>query len=236
MRLDKYLTQCSKHTRSSACVVIRQGRVRVNEQVVRSSSQKINEHNDVVLLDGQSLTDKVGPRYFMLHKPAGYICANTDPEHQVVFELLSNEINLHKLHTVGRLDLDTTGLVLISDDGQWSHTITSPKYHQAKSYRVWLSEPLAEDAEQQVEQGMMLRDEKYPTKPGTLERITDTEVILTISEGRYHQVKRMFAALGNRVVNLHRQSVGALSLGSDLAEGEYRALTPQEVALLGKSS
>jgi len=236
MRLDKYLTQCTELTRSLAGAAIRQGRVRVNEKVIKSSSLKINELTDVVLLNGQSLTDKIGPRYFMLHKPEGYICANSDNEHAVVFELLSREINLDKLHTVGRLDIDTTGLVLISDDGQWSHAITSPKHHQNKSYRVWLSEPLIEDAEQQVKKGMMLRDELHPTKPGTLERINDTEVILTISEGRYHQVKRMFAALGNRVVKLHRHSIGDVVLDANLHEGEYRALTPQEVALLGKSS
>jgi len=204
--------------------------------VIKSSSLKINELTDVVLLNGQSLTDKIDPRYFMLHKPEGYICANRDNEHAVVFELLSREINLDKLHTVGRLDIDTTGLVLISDDGQWSHAITSPKHHQNKSYRVWLSEPLIEDAEQQVQNGIMLRDELHPTKPGTLERINNTEVILTISEGRYHQVKRMFAALGNRVVQLHRHSIGDVVLDSNLQEGEYRALTPREVALLGKSS
>ncbi len=234
MRLDKYLTQCTELTRSLATVAIRQGRVRVNEKVIKSGSLKINELEDTVLLNGQSLKDKIGPRYFMLHKPAGYICANSDNEHDVVFDLLTNEINLHKLHTVGRLDIDTTGLVLISDDGQWSHAITSPKHHQNKCYRVWLSEPLVEDAEQQIKTGIMLRDEKHPTKPGTLERINDTEVVLTISEGRYHQVKRMFAALGNRVEQLHRHSVGDVSLDESLEEGQYRALTAQEVSSLTK--
>ena len=236
MRLDKYLTQCTELTRSLAGVAIRQGRVRVNENVVKSSSLKINIESDVVLLNGQSLKDKAGPRYFMLHKPEGFICANSDPDHAVVFELLTNEINLNKLHTVGRLDIDTTGLVLISDDGQWSHCITSPKHHQNKQYRIWLSEPLIEDAEQQVAKGIMLRDEKYPTKPGILERVSDTEVILTIGEGRYHQVKRMIAALGNRVVKLHRQSIGDVSLDDSLKEGQYRALTSQEIASLGKAS
>ncbi len=236
MRLDKYLAQCTELTRSLATVAIRQGRVRVNEKIIKSSSLKINELSDVVLLNGQSLKDKIGPRYFMLHKPAGYICANSDNEHAVVFDLLTDEINLDKLHTVGRLDLDTTGLVLISDDGQWSHAITSPKHHQNKKYQVWLSEPLIEDAEQRVKEGIMLRDEKYPTKPGILERINDTEVILTISEGRYHQVKRMFAALGNRVVKLHRQSIGDVELDDSLTEGQYRALTPQEVRLLTKGT
>ncbi|MEY8204690.1 MAG: 16S rRNA pseudouridine(516) synthase RsuA [Bermanella sp.] len=235
MRLDKYLTQCSELTRSLAGVAIRQGRVRVNDKVIKSSSLKINTQ-DTVLLNGQALKDKIGPRYFMLHKPAGYICANSDEQHEVVFTLLTNEINLHKLHTVGRLDLDTTGLVLISDDGPWSHAITSPKHHQTKAYRVWLSEPLIADAEQQVATGIMLRDEKYPTKPGTLERISATEVILTISEGRYHQVKRMFAALGNRVIKLHRQSVGGVCLDDNLQAGQYRALTPQEISRLGKAS
>ncbi len=236
MRLDKYLSQCTQLTRSLATTAIRQGRVRVNEKIIKSSSQKINEDTDTVLLNGQSLTDKLGHRYFMLNKPAGFVCANHDLEHKVVFELLSNEINLDRLHTVGRLDVDTTGLVLISDDGQWSHTITSPKYHQEKNYRVELAQPLAEDAQKQIETGIMLHGETHLTKPGKLEHISDTHVSLSITEGRYHQVKRMFAALGNRVVGLHRHSIGELALDETLKEGEYRALTPQEVLLLGKTS
>jgi 16S rRNA pseudouridine516 synthase len=236
MRLDKYLSQCTQLTRSLATTAIRQGRVRVNEKVIKSSSLKINEDTDIVLLNGQSLVDKLGHRYFMLNKPAGFVCANHDLEHQVVFELLSQEINLDRLHTVGRLDVDTTGLVLISDDGQWSHTITSPKYHQEKTYHVELAQPLTEDAQEQVENGIMLHGETRLTKPGKLENISDTHVSLSITEGRYHQVKRMFAALGNRVVGLHRHSIGELALDETLKEGEYRTLTPQEVLQLGKSS
>ena len=234
MRLDKFICESSDLTRSLACTAIRQGRVKVNGKPQRSSSLKINEKTDVVLLNDQPMAGEIGPRYFMMHKPAGYVCANNDEEHRVVFSLMQDEINLHKLHTVGRLDIDTTGLLLISDDGKFSHAIASPKRHQDKTYRAWLLEPLVADAEQQVEHGIMLNNESEKTKPAKLERINDTEVLLTISEGRYHQVKRMFAALGNRVEKLHRESIGPVKLDPLLSEGDYRALTPQEIKQLGQ--
>jgi 16S rRNA pseudouridine516 synthase len=147
-----------------------------------------------------------------------------------VFVLL-DEPNIDKLHTVGRLDLDTTGLLLITDDGQWSHKISSPKHECAKTYRAWLADPVEDSAIAQFAEGVMLRGEKTLTKPAQLEIISPTECLLTIHEGRYHQVKRMFAAIGNKVVQLHRERVGPLTLDTSLAEGEYRQLTPEEVSL-----
>ena len=229
IRLDKFLCESTDLTRSLAGVAIRQGRVKVNGKTQRSSSLKIDEKNDQVLLNDMPMAGEIGPRYFMMHKPEGYICANTDEEHRVVFSLMQDEINLHKLHTVGRLDLDTTGLLLITDDGKFSHMVASPKYHQAKTYRAWLAAPLIENAEQQVITGILLKNESEKTKPGKLERISDTEVLITIGEGRYHQVKRMFAALGNRVEKLHRESIGKVTLDPLLHSGEYRALTKQEL-------
>lgn len=232
MRLDKYICDNSTLTRSLATKAIKSGRIKVNSSKAKSGSQKIQINVDQVFFDGQLVESQPSNRYFMMNKPKGVVCANIDGDHALVFDLMSSEINVTKLHTVGRLDKDTTGLLLITDDGQWSHQITSPKHHQAKTYRAWLAEDLIVDAEQQVEAGIILKDEIKPTLPAQLKRITDSEVLITISEGRYHQVKRMFAALGNRVVSLHRESIGEIALDSQLAPGEYRALTAQEVKVL----
>lgn len=229
MRLDKFLCESQGFTRSIAGKYVKQGRVQINGKRSISASLKINPQSDDIRLDGESLHLQTGFRYYMMHKPAGYVCANHDGENPIVFDLMANEKHLQKLHTVGRLDLDTTGLLFISDDGQWSHKLTSPKHDHPKTYRAWLAEPLIADAEQQVLHGLKLHDEMQLTKPARLQRISDSEVLLTISEGRYHQVKRMFAAMGNRVVKLHRENIAGIALDSDLAEGEYRLLREDEL-------
>ncbi|MCR6555561.1 16S rRNA pseudouridine(516) synthase RsuA, partial [Aeromonas sp. CPF2-S1] len=166
----------------------------------------------------------------MLHKPEGYVCSNEDPDHATVFHLL-DEPAMGKLHVVGRLDLDTTGLVLITDDGQWSHRITSPRHECAKTYHVWLADPVSEEAISLFADGIYLRNENDKTRPAELEILDEREARLTIHEGKYHQVKRMFAAIGNKVVGLHRERIGDLALDDELAPGEYRELTEEEVAL-----
>lgn len=228
MRLDKFVCDCTGLTRSQAGKLIRQGEILLNGLLCKQPAQQIKD-SDVVLLDDELLR-LTGPRYILLHKPAGYVCSTDDPDHNTVFVLL-DEPNLDKLHTVGRLDLDTTGLLLITDDGQWSHKISSPKHECAKTYRAWLADPVEDSAIAQFAEGVMLRGEKTPTKPAQLEIISPTECLLTIHEGRYHQVKRMFAALGNKVIRLHRERVGPLTLDSSLAEGEYRQLTAEEISL-----
>jgi 16S rRNA pseudouridine516 synthase len=179
-------------------------------------------------LDGE-LLQIIGLRYFVMHKPAGYVCSTDDPDHNTIFALMDEPMQ-SRLHTVGRLDLDTTGLLLITDDGQWSHQISSPKHECAKTYRAWLADPVDASAIALFEEGVMLNGEKHPTKPAQLEIVTPEECLLTIHEGRYHQVKRMFAAIGNKVIKLHREQIGSFKLGDDLAEGEYRELTAAEAA------
>jgi len=229
MRLDKFICDCTGLTRSQAGKSIRQGLVSINGEPVKQAARQVSV-TDQVELDGEPL-QLIGPRYIMLHKPAGYVCANDDPEHPIVFTLLDEPL-VERLHTVGRLDLDTTGLLLLTDDGQWSHRLTSPKHHVAKTYRVWTADPIPADAIAQFAAGVMLRGEKEPTKPAQLELVATHEALLTIHEGRYHQVKRMFAAIGNKVERLHRERIGALQLPADLAEGEYRHLTVEEISLL----
>lgn len=226
MRLDKFICDCTGLTRSQAGKSIRQGLVSINGEPVKQAARQVSV-TDQVELDGEPL-QLIGPRYIMLHKPAGYVCANDDPEHPIVFTLLDEPL-VERLHTVGRLDLDTTGLLLLTDDGQWSHRLSSPKHHVAKTYRVWTADPIPAEAIAQFAAGVMLRGEKEPTKPAQLELVATHEALLTIHEGRYHQVKRMFAAIGNKVERLHRERIGALQLPTELAEGEYRALTHDEL-------
>ncbi len=227
MRLDKFICDCTGLTRSQAGKLIRQGLVTVNQQLCKQPATQVATTDQVTLEDEE--LQIIGLRYFVMNKPAGYVCSTDDPDHNTVFALMDEPL-LERLHTVGRLDLDTTGILLITDDGQWSHRISSPKHECAKTYRAFLADPVAESAIAQFAEGVMLRGEKLPTKPAELVIVTPTECLLTIHEGRYHQVKRMFAAIGNKVEQLHREQIGDLMLGDDLAEGEYRELTAEEIA------
>lgn len=226
MRLDKYIADTTDLSRALVKLALRNKRVRVNGEQIKDASLQISPA-DTVQLDGEALSP-VGPRYFMLHKPLGYICATTDNDHPTVLDLL-DEPNKKILHIAGRLDIDTTGLVLITDDGPWNHRVTSPRHECQKTYRATLANALVSDAEEKLLAGLLLNNEKQLTKPATLERLSSNEVRLTISEGKYHQVKRMFAALDNRVVELHRERIGDITLDDSLQVGEYRRLTEAEI-------
>lgn len=231
MRLDKFLADTTDLTRSLATKAVKSGRVLVNGEKPKSASVKVAE-TDAVTLDGEALTLLSGFRYFIMNKPLGYVCTHRDSTHPLVFDLLDGVVNRMDLHTVGRLDMDTTGLLLITDDGQWSHHLTSPKHHQPKTYRAWLAEDLRGDAEEKLAKGVVLEDDPEPTKPAQLQRVTEREVLLTIHEGRYHQVRRMFAALGNHVEKLHREQMGCMPLDPALQEGQFRPLTEEEIEAL----
>lgn len=227
MRLDKFLSQQLGISRSLVARELRAGNVMVDDEVVKSGSMQVGIDNEVAY-DGNVLVQVTGPRYFMLNKPEGYVCSTDDPTHPTILYFIDEPV-AQKLHAAGRLDIDTTGLVLLTDDGQWSHRITSPKHHCEKTYRVQLSEDIGDDVAVQFEQGVMLNGEKSLTKPAQLEIISPRDVRLTISEGRYHQVKRMFAAVGNHVCGLHRERVGDIRLDEQLEPGEYRPLTEAEI-------
>ncbi|BDH45151.1 pseudouridine synthase [Salmonella enterica subsp. enterica serovar Choleraesuis] len=231
MRLDKFLAQQLGVSRAIAGREIRASRVTIDGEIVKNTAFKLLPEHDVAY-DGNNLKQQNGPRYFMLNKPQGYVCSTDDPENPTILYFL-DEPAAHKLHAAGRLDIDTTGLVLMTDDGQWSHRITSPRHHCEKTYLVELEHPIADDVADKFAAGVQLHNEKSLTKPATLDVITPTEVRLTISEGRYHQVKRMFAAVGNRVVGLHRERIGAIELDPTLEPGEYRELSEEEIASVG---
>ncbi len=226
MRLDKLISQSLGVTRKEAKQLLRQKLIHVSGTAACKPEQHVDDKSEVTF-EGRAL-HVPGPLYFMLNKPEGYVCATKDRRHPTVLDLL-DEPRVHTLHPVGRLDLDTTGLVLLTNDGQWSHGITSPKRHKIKRYRAHLAEPLIDGVEGEFEKGIMLDGEKRRTLPAQLKRITATKVELAIKEGRYHQVKRMFAAVGNAVTALHRESIGPLNLDDDLDMGDYRALSQDEV-------
>lgn len=233
MRLDRYLSQSLSCSRSEAKILLKSKRVECNGEVIKSSSHQVQEHEQITL-DQQPLSLPTFS-YWMLYKPAGVVCANEDTEHPTVFDLLPAELSFSPLgtvHCVGRLDLDTTGLVLITDDGQWSHRVTSPNAECSKRYQVQLKVPFEnpESVVEQFKQGLQLNNEFKLTAPAELQIQSENEATVEISEGRYHQVKRMFAAVGNRVVGLHRDRIGPIELDLMMDEGEYRHLTDEEIA------
>ncbi|RZQ04653.1 16S rRNA pseudouridine(516) synthase RsuA [Vibrio vulnificus] len=228
MRLDKFLCDALGATRKEATKILKSGEVTVNEQVQKSGAVKVTEEC-VVEWQGRELVTQ-GPRYIMLYKPEGFVCSHEDGFNHTAFVLL-DEVKMDELHFAGRLDVDATGLVLITDDGKWSHRITSPKHKCDKTYRVWLADPIGSDYEEKLAAGVQLRNEKELTLPAqmTIVNADENEVLLTIHEGKYHQVKRMFAALGNKVEQLHRERIGAIELDENLEPGEYRYLTQEEI-------
>jgi len=239
MRLDKFICKSTELTRNEAKKLLKSGEVRVNGEVAKSASMQVHENNSITV-DGQELTARTS-RYFMLHKVVDSICSNVDEVYPSVLHFIEVD-KAFDLHIAGRLDADTTGLVLITDDGRWSHNVISPKKDCKKTYRVWLRNAIpknkADELIEKFKQGIQLQGEASLTRPAVLELLSDNddaeaepnEVLLTITEGKYHQVKRMFAAVGNRVVGLHREQIGTIELG-DLAPGEWRCLTAEEIAL-----
>ena len=225
MRLDKYLCKSTELTKLEAVQRIQNGEVSVNSVVVLDESTQVHESN-AILLNGDALTLREF-RYILMHKPAGTICSNIDEVYPSLFNYLELD-KASELHIAGRLDADTTGLVLITDDGRWSFNITLPNKSCKKVYRVTLSRDIKDDVADKFKAGVQLQGEKNPTRPAELEVISCKEVLLTITEGKFHQVKRMFAAVGNRVVGLHREQIGEVSL--DVEEGQWRYLTKDEVS------
>ncbi len=226
MRLDKLISNSTVFTRSQTKKIIRKGNITVNGTVIKKAAFNISSDDQVHYLGVEINLPK--PRYIMMHKPKNVVCSTADGDHETVLDLLfiSKRDNLH---IAGRLDLDTTGLILITDDGQWSHRITSPKHKQAKVYCVSLTEAITEQAIQQLETGIKLKNEKKSTLPAEVKQVDDKTILLTLHEGKYHQVKRMLAAVGYYVSQLHRQQIGKIVLDNDLKAGQWRELSEGEI-------
>lgn len=230
MRLDQFVATSSGLSRKDAKRAIGRGEVTVNGEPCTSANKQL-ARNAQVALAGKPLA-LPGERYLMMNKPAGVVSATTDSDHPTALDLLPAELT-RNLHIAGRLDADTTGLLLLTTDGQWSHRVTSPRTDCPKTYRVTLSETLSAMAVQELEQGVHLHNDSKPTRPAQVAILGERIIDLTISEGRYHQVKRMLAAVGNRLEALHRLQIGPVLLDPALEPGGYRELTSAEKNSLG---
>lgn len=230
MRLDQFIASATQLSRKEARQAIRAGRVMVDQQTCRNPACHVDREARVIM-DNEPLV-LPGHRYLMLNKPAGVLSATRDSNQPTALDLLPAGLG-GNLHIAGRLDADTTGLLLLTSDGQWSHRVTSPKARCPKTYRVSLAEAITREAIQALERGVYLNHEARPTRPARVEWQHERLIDLTISEGRYHQIKRMLAAVGNRVVALHRHRIGEIRLDPALAPGEFRELTAEEKASLG---
>lgn len=226
-RIDKLIVAAGLASRSEAKSLIRLGRVLVDGIPVRDPAQKIDQEKQNLSLDGEAVcTAKY--RYFLLHKPAGVLSATEDSRQQTVLDLLPPELRRIGLFPAGRLDKDTTGLLVLTNDGELAHRMLSPKKHVEKRYLAYVEHEPDPDAEIRFEQGVILGD---GTKclPAKLERLGDGLVRVIICEGKYHQVKRMLALCGAPVIRLHRESVGALTLPDDLEPGEWTELDAKTI-------
>lgn len=227
MRLDKFIAENTGLSRSLATKVLRQGAISINGEIEKSPARQVNPP-DKICFEGEELPWCEAGIYLMLHKPQGYVCTKDELAHPNIWQFFDYPL-ANKIHCVGRLDVDTSGLVLMTDDGQWSHRLSNPKHHVPKTYFVTLADPIEKHYEAKFAKGIMLRHEKTPTLPAHLEILDDRHANLTINEGRYHQVKRMFGALGNKVTALHRWRIGEIVLEEDLEEGQWRNLTTTEI-------
>ncbi|MBQ7832098.1 MAG: rRNA pseudouridine synthase [Lachnospiraceae bacterium] len=227
MRLDTFLSNAGIGSRSQVKNIIKKGQISVNGRTAGSGDESVNEDADVILYAGtRILLQKY--RYFMLNKPKGVVSATEDNLDKTVLDCLSKE-DAKDLFPVGRLDKDTTGLMLLTNDGELSHNLLSPRKHVDKTYYVICEKDVTEEQLEALRKGVEIGDDK-PTLPA-LARPGDSakEIYLTIREGRFHQVKRMLMAVGNKVCELERVSMGSLKLDKSLAPGEYRALTAEEL-------
>ncbi len=227
MRLDKFLSNNKQGTRSEVKKALKKGLCLVNNVVVKSSDLHITE-DDVVVFKGQIITNRVNKKvYIMLNKPKGYVSAKRDVFDKTVIELLGEDAT-SDIFPVGRLDKDTTGLLLITNDGDFAHNTLSPKKHVAKKYYVELDGDLPANIDKDFKKGVKLNEEET-AKPSIIEIVDSNKCYVTIIEGKYHQIKRMFHRFGLEVVELSRVSFGNLVLDESLAEGEYRFLNSEEI-------
>ena len=230
-RLDKIIASRTGLSRKEAKAAISSGKVVVSGNIVRNSEYKVGE-NDEIFLEGKKIDGK-RHLYIVLHKPKGYVSATEDPKQKTVLELIPPELTRSGLFPAGRLDKDTTGLMIITDDGDFAHRILSPKKHVPKEYAVTIDLPVTEAMEKGFAEGIKLNDGLCKT--AKLIKTGEYTCRVTLSEGRYHQIKRMFGCFGAKVTELHRLSMGGFSLPDDLPEGSCRELTAQEISLIEKA-
>ncbi|MDA0768108.1 MAG: pseudouridine synthase [Verrucomicrobia bacterium] len=228
MRLDRFITQHTGRPEKEVLRLIRAGAVVVEGEEARENRHPVDEFT-AVSVEGEALPCREA-LYVMLHKPAGYLSATSDDEHPTVITLIDHPL-AGELHLAGRLDRASTGLLLLTNNGRWSKAVTEPGQGVAKRYLVETREVIGAEAAGKFAEGIYFAYEDLTTGPAELEVLGEREARLTIFEGRYHQVKRMFHAVGNRVTALHRESIGGLVLDAGLGPGAWRRLGGEEVAL-----
>lgn len=228
-RIDKIIASQGQYSRKEVKALIAKGRIAVDGRVVTSSSEKADAEAAQITIDGKPLVFKRN-LYLILNKPKGYVSATEDRDHPTVLELVPQEYRGRDLFPAGRLDRDTTGLMIITDDGVLAHNILAPKKHVPKLYHVGLDIPVTEGMRVGFSEGVMLND--GICKAADLVKTGEKTAEVTLREGRYHQIKRMFGCFGAEVVELKRLGMGRLTLPEDLAEGECRELSAEELALL----
>lgn len=225
-RLDRFISARLITNRRNVKLMLAQGRVLVDGQLAHDVQQLVDEFNEVTV-DGKRLTFKK-PTYIMLHKPVGVVSATKDDKHQTVIDLLDRE-DKTEFHIVGRLDLNTSGLVLLTNDGLWSRQISSPENKVPKCYSVTVKNSLTEAYIPAFKAGMYFAFEDITTRPAEIKILSEFEAEVTLIEGKYHQIKRMFGRFRNQVLTLHRHSIGQIHLDPNLQPGESRELTPAEI-------
>lgn len=228
MRLDKFLANMGVGTRTEVKQLLKKGKVTVNTSVEKSPKSYINPTEDMVCVNEKQV-EFVNNVYIMLNKPKGYISATHDESNRTVIDLIPEYQHLN-IFPVGRLDKDTEGLLLITNDGQFSHDLMSPFKHVSKTYEVTSQNPVTKADIDAFKRGIILSD--GPVKPAQLTRINETTSQVTIYEGKYHQVKRMFHAIENEVLELKRLKIAKLALDENLKSGEYKLLSDKELKLL----
>ncbi|WP_277777417.1 pseudouridine synthase [Streptococcus pneumoniae] len=235
MRLDKFLVACAVGSRTEVKNLLKAGRVTVNGKKEKSAKLQIDEKIDEIRFDGQVLEYEEFV-YYMMNKPKGVISATEDPKHRTVLDLLDDLARSKKVFPVGRLDIDTHGLLLLTNDGQLAHVLLSPKRHVDKTYLAQVKGIMTQEDVETFAEGIPLKD--FTCQPAILELVSiDTEknqsqIRVTIAEGKFHQIKRMVGYCGKEVVDLQRLTMGTLVLDENLERGEWRRLTKEELEIL----
>lgn len=231
--LERLLQQQGFGSRKEARALIRHGRVQIDGEIHDHPFEEFDpSHLPERLVVDEEEWPVVASLTLILHKPAGYECSRNPLHHPSIYSLLPEHFVRRGVQSIGRLDEDTTGLLILTENGQLNHRLSSPKGKVPKTYRVGLRHAIDDAQLSRLRSGVLLHDENQPLIPAALEPTGSHELLLTITEGKYHQVKRMMAAAGNRVESLARLRVGALDLPPDLPPGEWRLLTPENQSLL----
>lgn len=239
-RLDRFISKTLGIPKGQVRLMLAQKRIVIDGNHAQSIHQPVNQFSDICI-DGIAI-QKNKPIYLMMHKPVGILSATKDPEHKTVIDLLheyrySESCILHldktdDLHVVGRLDLNSSGLLLITNDSNWSSKLMRPTQKVPKRYLVRVEKPISDECIKAFNEGIFFAYENKITQPASLLKITETEAVVILTEGKYHQIKRMFGQFRNQVLGLHRTQIGEINLDPNLAPGEFRYLTTREIIIV----